>query len=507
MKKLLVLLFIIFIVIPLVAADLIIKDLKRYAATPVAELREPVTLEIKRGQRFETVADMLSEKRVITHPLKFKIIARYTGHDKTMKFGEYRLYPAMTPLGILKRFTKGDVLLHRVTVPEGFNCQEVASRLESLGLCDRKAFLAKANDPEFTRQLKIPADTVEGYLFPDTYYFEKAPSPETIILTMVSRFRKAFSPEWVNRAAEIGLSVHEIVTLASIIEKETGSAEERPIISSVFHNRLKRGMRLDSDPTVIYGIEKFDGNLTRSNLREKTPYNTYVISGLPPSPIDNPGLAALKAALYPADTKYLFFVAKPDRTHFFSKTYSEHSQAVREYQLPKIPQPEPFLMGPFPPFSPGSETPFMGPTLPDVPDLKQTVPSAPAEPIPGQVPGQGAGPNPDQNPAPNDQNPVPGAPQPPGPASSISPAPKTPAPAAGPNPGMAAPVTGPDPSPPPAQSPGSAPPPTSGEVTNPGPAISSAPARAVPRQDPAKAPIPESKGENKLIQIMRKLHF
>jgi UPF0755 protein len=150
---------------------------------------------------------------------------------------------------------------------------------------------------------------------------------------MVQRFRETISDRWRARADELGLTLHEIVTLASIIEKETGVPEERPLIASVFHNRLRKGMRLETDPTVIYGIEDFDGNLTRKHLRTPTPYNTYLIKGLPPGPIASPGRASLEAALYPADTDYLFFVARKDRTHQFSSTLEEHQKAVRKYQL------------------------------------------------------------------------------------------------------------------------------------------------------------------------------
>ena len=344
MKKLIFLLIV--ISIPPITAGMIVSDLVRYAESPVGIPDHPVTIDIPRGQSFNRVAELLHEKGLIAHPVKFKIIARYTGHDKTIKFGEYRLHPTMNPLEILSRFTAGDVLLHRVTIPEGFTFQEVAARLEKAELCEGDAFLAQATDPDFVRSLNIPGDTIEGYLFPDTYHFEKTPSPETIIMTMVSRFRRAFSPEWELRAIELGLNVHEIVTLASIIEKETGRAEERTIVSSVFHNRLEQGIPLGSDPTVIYGIEKFDGNITRKHLRAKTPYNTYVIAGLPPGPIASPGRAALEAALYPAKTDYLFFVAKPDRTHHFSLNYSEHSRAVQEYQIDAKKKATPAEMGP-----------------------------------------------------------------------------------------------------------------------------------------------------------------
>ena len=150
---------------------------------------------------------------------------------------------------------------------------------------------------------------------------------------MVQRFRSVFKPEWEERAASFGFTVHEVVTLASIIEKETGATFERPLISSVFHNRLRKKMRLESDPTVIYGIKDFNGNLTRKHLKTRTPYNTYKIRGLPAGPIANPGRASLEAALFPEKTKYIYFVSKKDRTHYFSTNLKEHNRAVRKYQL------------------------------------------------------------------------------------------------------------------------------------------------------------------------------
>lgn len=322
-----------FSLIAVVITGIAAYDLFRYAHNPAGATNAPVTFEIKRGQSFNAVAEYLNQQGFIANPIKFRVIARYTGHDKTIKFGEYRLSPSMTPIDILEQFSKGNVVLHKVTVPEGFNLADVAARMASRGFCDKETFFALATDPAFADRMQIPADTVEGYLFPDTYHFEKDPAPETIITAMISRFRETFDSKWEVRATELGFTMHDVVTFASIIEKETGIAEERPIVSSVFHNRLKLGMRLASDPTVIYGIQEFDGNLTRKHLKEKTAYNTYMINGLPPGPIANPGLKSIEAALFPADTDYLFFVAKPDRSHHFSRTYTEHSRAVRKYQL------------------------------------------------------------------------------------------------------------------------------------------------------------------------------
>jgi UPF0755 protein len=323
------------ILIATAAAGVIIYDLARYADTPIDGIHEPAIFEIPRGLSFKAVARNLEDRGLIENSLKLLIIARYTGQDKTIRFGEYRIEPGMSPRDVLDRFSRGEVVLHRVTIPEGFNMRLIALRLEAAGLCESGKFLALAMDPAFVQSLQIPADTLEGYLFPDTYYFEKNPSVKTVIRTMVGRFNTTFTAEWKVRAAQLGFSIHDIVTLASIIEKETGHKDERTVVSSVFHNRLNRNMRLDSDPTVIYGIEAFDGRIRTRHLREMTPYNTYMQKGLPPGPIASPGFGSLHAALYPAETDYLFFVAKSESEHHFSKTYEEHRAAVQKYILGK----------------------------------------------------------------------------------------------------------------------------------------------------------------------------
>jgi UPF0755 protein len=236
---------------------------------------------------------------------------------------------------MLDTFVKGRVKLYRITLPEGVNMNEIAAVLEKAGFCEKNNFLDLCQDRSFIQSLGIKSITLEGYLFPDTYFFPKHSPCKKIITAMVEHFKLIFTQAWQDRAAELKLSVHDIVTLASIIEKETGDATERPLIASVFHNRLAKNMRLESDPTVIYGIKDFDGNIKRKHLKTVTPYNTYQIRGLPMGPIANPGAASLAAALYPAQTQYLFFVSKKDTTHKFSRTIQEHNRAVRKYQLKK----------------------------------------------------------------------------------------------------------------------------------------------------------------------------
>lgn len=310
-------------------------DLVVYAGRPAGG--EPVDhmVIVKHGQGFNAFSENLYQKGIIQHPYKFRMLAFVKRYETKIKAGEYTLSSAMTPERILDIIVRGKVNFYRLTVPEGYNLRQIAGVVEASGFGRREDFLSLATDADFVHQQGIDAETFEGYLFPDTYLFPKDEALEKIISTMVKRFWSEFKTEWKHRSEALELSIHEAVTLASIIEKETGVAVERPIISSVFHNRLKRNMRLQSDPTVIYGIKDFDGNISRKHLAQPTPYNTYIIKGLPPGPIANAGAESIEAALYPADTKYLFFVSKKDTTHQFSTNLRDHNRAVRKYQLGK----------------------------------------------------------------------------------------------------------------------------------------------------------------------------
>jgi UPF0755 protein len=308
-------------------------DIISYAHKPAdTEPTEHIVI-LKPGQGFNSFSERLREKGIIKNSAKFKLFARIKGSDKNIKAGEYNLSPSMTPKKILEIMVNGKVRFHKLTIPEGYNLRQIARTVADAGFSTEAIFLNSATDPNLVHNYGIEAETFEGYLFPDTYYFPKDATAEKIISTMVKRFRLIFKPEWKDRAKALDFSIHQVVTLASIIEKETGVAFERPLISSVFHNRLKRRMRLESDPTVIYGIKDFGGNLTRKHLNEPTPYNTYQIKGLPPGPIANTGIKSIEAVLYPADTKFLYFVSKKDRTHHFATNIKDHNKAVRKYQL------------------------------------------------------------------------------------------------------------------------------------------------------------------------------
>ncbi|MBA4368955.1 MAG: endolytic transglycosylase MltG [Desulfobacterium sp.] len=319
----------------LISVFFYILSIYQYGKKPGSNQAEKKIFSIHTGQNIHTIAEQLQHLNIIQNPSKFKMLSRVKGLNNKLKTGEYELSPSMTPNEILDIIVSGKSMLYRITVPEGCNLHQVSLIIEKSELISCGKFYQTATDPKVTREMGIPADTFEGYLFPDTYLFPKKATPEIIIATMLNRFKEIFTEDWKNQADRLGFSIHEIVIISSMIEKETGSSYERPIISSVFHNRLQKGMRLESDPTVIYAIQDFDGNLTKKHLQTLTPYNTYKIIGLPLGPIANPGKKALEAALYPADTDYLFFVSKRDGTHQFSNTIDEHNRAVQIFQIQK----------------------------------------------------------------------------------------------------------------------------------------------------------------------------
>jgi UPF0755 protein len=289
---------------------------------------------VRDGSTLNEVAGELERKQLITSKGLFLLWARLMGYSRDIKAGEYRLNSGMPPLKILDILNKGAVITHSVTIPEGFTRNQISKLLQKKALVDKDEFLRLTGDPDIARRYDISEPDLEGYLYPDTYQFGRGLSTMAIIDVMLKRFREMVAP-FREKAEQLGMSMEELVILASIVEKETGRAEERPIIASVFLNRLKRKMRLESDPTVIYGLQDFNGNLTKNDLAKPTPYNTYVIRGLPPGPIANPGQEAIKAVLYPAKTSYLYFVSKNDGSHYFSKTLLEHNEAVRIYQKNK----------------------------------------------------------------------------------------------------------------------------------------------------------------------------
>ena len=294
---------------------------------------QPQTLIIPPGTPFAAVARQLESRGIVESGTKLKLLARIRGNSGRVQAGEYLFVDKANPDQVLARLVAGDVVRRRFTIPEGLTIKEIAARLEAERVTAAAPFIALATDPALAESLGIDGESLEGYLFPETYTFSAGVPPRDLLDAMVQQFRARLTPELLAAAEGLGLTRHQLVTLASIIQKEAGNNEEMPLISAVFHNRLKRRIPLQADPTVIYGIENFDGNLTRLHLTTPTPYNTYRIPGLPLGPIANPGEEALQAAAFPASVTYLYFVSRGDGTHKFSDTLKEHNQAVQRYQL------------------------------------------------------------------------------------------------------------------------------------------------------------------------------
>lgn len=289
-------------------------------------------VDIPEGTAFRQVAALLEKEGIIASQWAFLLLGKLTMSDRKILAGEYALHPAMRPPDILAHLQSGRVVLHAVTIPEGYTADQIAALLEQKGLAEKGEFIRLVHDRAFIRSLSLEAASLEGYLFPDTYRFPRHKQARDLITIMVAGLWQAFTPEFLARARNVNMTPHEVLTLASLIEKETSVGDERPLISAVFHNRLKRRIPLQSDPTVIYGLPAFNGNLTKRDLAVASPYNTYRVAGLPPGPIASPGADSIRAALYPAATNYLYFVSRNDGTHKFSSTLVEHNRAVEKYQ-------------------------------------------------------------------------------------------------------------------------------------------------------------------------------
>ncbi len=303
-----------------------------WALAPAASTGPEIIFAVERGSSLVRVARDLEAAGLVRSASAVEWYARLRGLADRLKAGDYGLTAAMSPAEILALIESGRVKTYQVAIPEGLTAAEIASLLQRKDLVDAEAFLELVRDPASPRAFGVEGPTLEGYLFPETYQLPRGLSAEEIAKLLVDQFQSV----WVEigpQAQARGLSMREAVTLASIVEKETGAPEERPLIASVFHNRLQRRMRLESDPTVIYGIPDFDGNLRRRDLENgANPYNTYRIAGLPPGAIASPGVDALRAVVSPADSEFLYFVSRNDGTHRFSVTYREHVNAVNRFQ-------------------------------------------------------------------------------------------------------------------------------------------------------------------------------
>lgn len=292
-------------------------------------------ITIPKGATTTQIAKILLENKIIDREAPFLVLAKMEGLDKSLQAGEYELNNRMFYTAILKKLAKGETVAHKLVIPEGFSMEEIANTLSQQELAGKDRFLELCHQPElFGEVFEVPTNSLEGYLFPETYYVLKEVSEEKIIRLFLTTFKAVIEKldKDGSLQEEIGLSLHEIITLASIIEKEARQPQERPLISSVYHNRLKKGMALEADPTVLYALGYYKPKLTYKDIKVRSPYNTYLYKGLPPGPIANPGESAILAALKPAHTDYLYFVSKQDGTHQFTKTLKEHIKAKNLYQ-------------------------------------------------------------------------------------------------------------------------------------------------------------------------------
>lgn len=323
----------VYLAIPIAAAVASFKAAEYYFLAPLDPTNTATSIfEVAPDKNFREVAANLEVNNYIKHRYAIRLLAKLQKKDTLVMAGEYEFSPSMNPQQILDAMVEGKMILRTITLKEGVTLREIGPILEESGVTQKALFDQALQDPKLLEELKVPASSFEGYLFPETYRIQRNTPPRKVIQTLRNQLESRWLEEWNMRLLELQMTKHQVLTLASIIEKESGNAEEQPIVASVFHNRLNKGMRLQSDPTVIYGIRDFNGNITKVDLQTATPYNTYIIPGLPPGPIASPGLSAIKAALYPAETNYFYFVGNGKGKHIFSETLDEHNQAVNVFQ-------------------------------------------------------------------------------------------------------------------------------------------------------------------------------
>jgi len=298
-----------------------------------------VRVTVPPGSTFGNAVDSLARARVISSPRLFRFYASARGRDRDLKAGTYVFEPGASWNDVLDALTRGKGLVHTVTIPEGFALATIAQTIGRAISVPPESILAAATDSALRQRLDVPTPTLEGYLFPDTYTFAAGTTHQEVVRLLVARFERVWKPEWTARLQTLAMSRHDVLTLASIIEKEARLAEERPIISAVYHNRLRIGMLLQADPTVQYALGKHVDRVLYKDLEVDSRYNTYKYAGLPPGPIASPGAASIEAALFPANVPYLYFVAHPDGHHEFRRTFSEHTEARAQIRRENPPRP------------------------------------------------------------------------------------------------------------------------------------------------------------------------
>ena len=293
-------------------------------------------VEIPSGTGAAEIRRRLVEAGVVPDELAFRAALMWTGQSRALKAGEYRFDRPMSVVDVVEKLARGDIYGHPITFPEGLTIREMAEIVESRGFGKADEFIKAARDGSLVNDLDPAAKDLEGYLFPETYTLPRGTPVATLVSLMVERFRDTYTALAAKRSGQVDLSTRQIVTLASLVEKETGKAEERPLVAAVYRNRLDKNMAMQADPTVVYALVKagtYDGNIRKRDLSFDSPYNTYKYAGLPPGPIASPGRAALEAALAPADVDYLYFVSRNDGSHAFAETLAKHNANVQEYQV------------------------------------------------------------------------------------------------------------------------------------------------------------------------------
>lgn len=302
-----------------------------FAGNPAGSGKTVEMITISQGMVPGKIAAELQAKKIISSRRLFTIYARLRGLDSRLKAGTYQFSDGMSPAQILGKLATGDVYRCLFAVPEGYSTYQIAELLEARGFFQKGAFLRQCRDKEMLKELDIPSESVEGFLYPSTYNILPGMSEKQLIVQMVEQFHDMYAARFADRAKHHPFSQMKVLTMASMIEKEAIDPSERPLIAAVFHNRLKKGMRLQSDPTSVYGVRAFAGNVSKQDIMHNSPYNTYKIKGLPPGPIGNPSSAAIEAVLNPAPADYLYFVAKKNGNHYFSTTLDEHNRAVARF--------------------------------------------------------------------------------------------------------------------------------------------------------------------------------
>lgn len=294
---------------------------------------KPVRVVVPRGASFRAAAESLGSRGVIRSPFLFRSYALWKERDRAIKPGTYVLRPGTSYAALVDALVNGRGLVHVMIVVEGWELRQIVPQLARSLEVPRDSVEAAVRDTALLHRLDIPTSTLEGYLFPATYTYPPGTSAREAIARMVARFEQAWQPAWNERLQALALTRHDAVTLASIVEREAIRPEERPVIAAVYYNRLRRGMRLEADPTIQYALGRHTARVLYRDLEIDSPYNTYRHSGLPPGPIGSPGAPSLAAAVMPAQVPYLYFVAQPDGHHEFRTTYAEHLQAVREARV------------------------------------------------------------------------------------------------------------------------------------------------------------------------------